>query len=106
MADSKTQERRSEQRIPFKAPATVNAGQHSLAASTKDISARGLFFFTDAPLKEGGEIEIVLMLPEELRLPFSGMVCGYGRAVRIEHCGGHQYGIAVKIDSLTPVPQL
>lgn len=92
--------------MPFKAPATVNAGQHSFAASIKDISAHGLFFFTDVPLKEGSEVEIVLVLPEELRLPLSGMVCGRGRAVRLEQRGGHQYGIAVKIDRLTPVQQV
>lgn len=103
MADPNLRQPRSEPRIPFKAPATVNAGQHSFAATTKDISSHGLFFFTDVPLKEGSEVEIVLMLPEELRLPFSGMVSGHARAVRLEHCGGHQYGIAVKIDRLTPV---
>jgi hypothetical protein len=105
LADSGTPQRRGEPRIPFKAPATVSTGQHSLAASTKDISARGLFFFTDVALGVGGEVDIVLMLPEELRLPFSGMVCAHGRVVRTEQPGGQQYGIGVRISRITPVPQ-
>lgn len=105
MVDPRTPQRR-EPRIPFNAPATVTTGEHSLAASTKDISARGLFFFTDVPLSVGGGIDIVLMLPEELRLPFSGMVCAHGQVVRIERSGGQQYGIGVKIGRITPVAQV
>jgi hypothetical protein len=104
LADPTTPQRR-EPRIPFKAPATVTVGQHSVAAHTKDITAHGLFFFTDVSLRTGAEIEIVLILPEELRLPFSGMVCGYGHVVRIERSVGQQYGIGVTIDRIAPVSQ-
>jgi PilZ domain-containing protein len=106
MTDFKLKERRGQQRIRFEAPATVTAGQHSIAASTKDISDRGLFFFTDAPFELGREFDIVLMLPEELPLPISGMVCCHGRVVRIDPCGGQQYGIAVEVDRVMPMPQV
>jgi hypothetical protein len=105
LTDSTFKERRGQQRIRFEAPATVTAGQHTLAASTKDISARGLFFFTDVHLREGGEIDVVLMLPQELRLPFSGMVCCHGRIVRSDSAGG-QSGVAVQIDRFASVPQV
>jgi len=95
-------ERRGQQRIRFEAPATVTAGQHSIAASTKDITDRGLFFFTDARLELGSEIDIVIMLPEEVGMPLSGMVCCHGRVVRSDS-GGGQYGFAVQIDRLAPV---
>ena len=39
--DGMTKERRKHQRIRYQAPATVTTGQHSIAASTKDISDRG-----------------------------------------------------------------
>jgi hypothetical protein len=44
------------------------------------------------------------MLPENLGLPLSGMVCCHGRVVRSDSDGG-QYGVAVQIDRLAPVPQ-
>ena len=105
MSDAKFKERRERQRISFKAPATVTADQHSIAASTKDISDRGLFFFTDARIEPGSEIDLVLMLPEEVGLPVSGMVCCHGRVVRSDS-GGGEYGVAVQIDRFAPVPQV
>ncbi len=105
MTDSKLKERRNQQRIRFASPATVTAGQHSIAASTKDISDRGLFFFTDARFEQGSEIDMVIMLSEEVGLPLSGMVCCHGRIVRSES-GGGQYGFAVEIDRFVPVPQV
>ncbi|MBZ5512492.1 MAG: PilZ domain-containing protein [Acidobacteriia bacterium] len=105
MSDSKSKERRNQRRIRYEAPATVTAGQHSIAASTKDISDRGLFFFTDARIDLGSEIDMVIMLPEEVGLPLSGMVCCHGRIVRSDSASG-QYGVAVEIDRFAPVPQV
>ena len=105
MTDSKSKERRNQQRIRFEAPATVTTGQHSIAASTKDISERGLFFFTDARVEPGSEIDIVISLPEEVGLPLSGMVCCHGRVVRSDS-GRGQYGFAVEIDRFATVRQV
>ena len=105
MTDSKSKERRHQRRIRFESPATVTTGQHSIAASTKDISDRGLFFFTDARIDLGSEIDMVIMLPEEVGLPLSGMVCCHGRIVRSDSASG-QYGVAVEIDRFAPVPQV
>lgn len=105
MTDSKSKERRNRERIRFEAPATVRAGQHSIAASTKDISERGMFFFTDARFELGSEIDMVIMLSEEVGLPLSGMVCCHGRIVRSDS-GSGQYGVAVEIDRFAPVPQV
>ena len=87
------------------APATIRAGQHTLAATTKDISLGGLFVFTDAAFREGTDIEVVLMLSKELGLPTSGMVCCHGKIVRTETAEG-QYGIAVTIEQYGAVPQV
>jgi hypothetical protein len=101
-----TRERRNRERIHFQAPATASVGQHSIAASTKDISDRGLFFFTDASFEIGSQIDLVVLLPEKTQLPISGMVCCHGRVVRVDSSGGQQYGIGVEIDRLTPVQQI
>jgi hypothetical protein len=105
VAESKASERRDHQRIRFEAPATVTGGQHTIAASTKDITHRGLFFFTDARFEIGSEIDILITLPEEVGMPVSGMVCCHGRVVRSDS-GSGQYGVAVEIDRLLPVPQI
>jgi hypothetical protein len=105
VAESKAKERRDHQRIRFEAPATVTGGQHRIAASTRDITHRGLFFFTDARFEIGSEIDILITLPEEVGMPVSGMVCCHGRVVRSDS-GSGQYGVAVEIDRLLPVPQI
>jgi hypothetical protein len=105
LTDSNFKERRGQQRIHFEAPATVTAGQHSIAASTKDATNRGLFFFADARLELDSEIDIVIMLPEEVGLPLGGMVCCHGRVVRADSAGG-RHGFAVQIDRFAPVPQV
>ena len=85
-------------------PATIRAGGHTLAATTRDVSLGGLFIFTDAALREGADIEIVLMLPKELGLPDSEMVCCHGKIVRSETIDG-QHGIAATIDRFQSLPQ-
>ncbi len=99
MTEFKLKERRNQQRVRYESVATVTAGQHNIAASTKDISDRGLFFFTDARFELGSEIELMVMLPQEVGLPADGMVCCHGRVVRLEG-GDGQYGVAVEITRL------
>jgi hypothetical protein len=85
-------------------PATVRAEGHTLAATTRDVSLGGLFIFTDAALREGSEIEVVLMLPKELGLPDSQMVCCHGKIVRSEMVDG-QHGVAATIERFQSLPQ-
>jgi PilZ domain len=105
VAEAEFIDRRSRQRICFESPATVTTGQHTIAASVKEINDRGLFFFTDARLEVGSEIDIVITLPDELGLPLSGMVCCHARVVRSDF-GVSQHGVAAKIDRFAPLPQV
>jgi Tfp pilus assembly protein PilZ len=95
---------RRHQRLQVALPATLKVGNHSVAASIRDISVGGLFVFTDTPFREGSEIEIVLMLPKELGLPASEMVCCHGKIVRAELSAGH-CGIAAEIERYQAFPQ-
>jgi hypothetical protein len=45
------------------------------------------------------------MLPRELGLEFSQMVCCHGKIVRVEEHDG-QYGIAAQIEKIEGMPQL
>jgi hypothetical protein len=56
-----------------------------------------VFVVTDAALREGTDIEVVLMLPKELGLSASEMVCCHGKIVRTETVKG-QYGTAATIE--------
>ena len=99
-----TNTKRKYKRHKMTTPATIRSGGHTLAAPTRDVSLGGLFIFTDAALREGSDIEVVLMLPKELGLPASEMVCCHGKIVRRETIEG-QHGIAATIERFQSVPQ-
>ncbi len=105
MEEAKEDSRRRHQRISHTVPATVKVGDHTLAGTTKDISVGGLFLFTDVPFRAGSEIEVVMMLPKELGLEQSQMVCCHGRIVRVETSAG-QCGIAAQIEKIANLPQM
>ena len=92
------------ERVRTVAPATVRAGGHTLAATTRDVGIGGVFIFTDAPLPEGSDIEVVLILPKEFGPSFSGIVRCHGKIVRTEFIDG-QHGIAAKIELIEAVQQ-
>lgn len=96
--------RRLHERIEMATPATIRAGGHTLAATTRDVSLGGIFVVTDVALREGTEIQVVLVLPRELGLTISGMVCCYGKVVRSETIDG-QYGIAAMVERFQAVQQ-
>src|SRR5208282_5231701 len=60
-------------------PATAMEG----LGFTQDLSSRGVFFFTDAALTEGSEIELTLRMPSEITLGESMPVRCRGRILRI-----------------------
>lgn len=105
MAVSKQKEKRGQQRVRLEVTASVTAGHHTIAASTKDLSGRGLFFFTDAGLEPGREVEILMVLPDEAGLPLTGLVCCHGCVVRSRFVGG-QYGVAVHFDRFVNVRKI
>ena len=61
-------ERRVGQRFPYLLPLSLRqpSGAIEGVGFTQDLSSRGVFFFTDAPLEEGAEIEITLRMPSEI----------------------------------------
>jgi hypothetical protein len=50
---------------------------------TQDLSSRGVFFFTDALLQEGAEIELTLRMPSEITLGENMRVRCRGRILRV-----------------------
>ena len=78
-------ERRAGQRFPYLLPLSLRQAETSLegVGFTQDLSSRGVFFFTNAPLTEGSEIELTLRMPSEITLGESMPVRCRGRILRI-----------------------
>jgi len=78
-------ERRVGQRFPYLLPLSLRQPDCSLdgVGFTQDLSSRGVFFFTDAPLREGAEIELTLRMPSEITLGENMPVRCRGRVLRV-----------------------
>jgi len=110
-------ERRVGQRFPYLLPLSLRQPQASLegVGFTQDLSSRGVFFFTDAPLTEGTEIEITLRMPSEITLGESMPVRCRGRILRVvrptakgdsdAHQAEKKIGVAVRLDSYEYLPE-
>jgi len=80
-------EKRATRRFALRLPVSVNYSGNSgtaFAAQTRDVSARGICFYMDAPLTSGSEIEFTLALPPEITLTESIRVRCRGKVVRVE----------------------
>jgi PilZ domain-containing protein len=78
-------ERRVGQRFSYLLPLSLRQCELSFegVGFTQDLSSRGVFFFTDAPLQEGSEIEITLQMPSEITLGESMRVRCRGHVLRV-----------------------
>jgi hypothetical protein len=78
---------------------TVKVDNGGPDAKTKDVSARGVFFYMDSAPAQGSPIEFTLTLPPEITLTESIRVKCNGKVVRVDQsANGGQVGIAAAID--------
>lgn len=79
-------EKRATRRFALRLPVSVTNGSSSTAmsAQTRDVSARGICFYLEAPLAPGSDIEFTLTLPPEITLTESIRVRCKGKVVRVE----------------------
>jgi hypothetical protein len=99
-------ERRSASRIANRVSAQVRTAQgveHS--AQTRDVSANGIFLFTQARIEPGSEIELVLILPPELTSGERCWVCCQATVVRVEESGA-EFGVAAQIRRMDLLPEV
>ncbi len=102
------QEKRAVPRVLWQLPASVSFhGSGRAQAELKDISSRGLFFFTEAKVEENSKLEIVLMMPPELQQVGRQWVCCQATVVRVEEDKpNHKIGVAAVIDRCEALPQI
>jgi len=113
-------ERRVGQRFPYLLPVSFRepaSGVEGLGF-TQDLSSRGAFFLTDAPLHEGAEIELTLKMPSEITLGESMRVRCRGRILRIVRptgrpgqdslntpCAETKIGVSVRLEGYEYLPE-
>src|SRR5215831_18185484 len=106
-------ERRVGQRFPYHLSVSLRqpAGAVEGVGFTQDLSSRGVFFFTDAPLTEGAEIELTLRMPSEITLGESMPVRCRGRILRVvrpatsaPNLAETKIGVAVRLECYEYLP--
>lgn len=116
-------ERRVGQRFPYLLPLSLRQPGTAIegVGCTQDLSSRGVFFFTNAPLTEGSEIELTLRMPSEITLGESMPVRCRGHILRIvrpsvasdhsqdcSRASGHEeqkIGVAVRLEGYEYLPE-
>jgi len=98
-------ERRSGTRIVTRVPTRVRTQQGTdLQAQTRDVSANGVFLYTNSKMEKGTDVELVLILPPELTSGERCWVCCQATIVRVED--GPDFGIAAQIRRMDILPEV
>jgi hypothetical protein len=100
--EQEKQEKRSTRRFALRLPVSVvydSAKDQEKPAQTRDVSARGICFYVDAPIATGAPIEFTLTLPPEITLTESIRVRCKGKVVRVdEGAPNNKVAVAAVID--------
>ena len=98
-------ERRSGKRIPTSVPTRVRTAEGQLqSAKTRDVSANGVYLYTNSKMEQGADVELVLILPPELTSGEKCWVCCQATIVRVED--GPEFGVAAQIRRMDILPEV
>ena len=102
-------EKRSTRRFALRLPVAVKQEQtdpQDQAATSRDVSARGICFYVESAVEEGAAIEFTLTLPPEITLTESIHVRCKGKVVRVDEPGGDgKVAVAAVIEEYEFLPQ-
>ena len=91
-------ERRAAQRFDFHRSVSVRRGAEEGLAFTQDLSARGMFLYTDMVLQAGDNLELVLNMPSEITLSEDVRVRCHVQVLRVlPAASSHKSGVAVLV---------
>ncbi|MGA9543803.1 MAG: PilZ domain-containing protein [Candidatus Sulfotelmatobacter sp.] len=101
-------DRRSRERVVATLPVRVRGTTANPEASalTRDVSANGIFLYTNSRMAEGSEVELVLILPPELTSGEKCWVCCHARVLRVEQGPGTDFGVAAEIRRMDVLPEI
>jgi hypothetical protein len=91
-------EQRAMRRFAMQLPVHVLRPGATSLASTRDVSAKGIFLYVDEELVRDSPIEFTLTLPPEITMTSSIRVNCTGKVVRVEKDEHGKYGVAAVID--------
>ncbi len=100
-------ERRAAQRFEYQVPVSVKVVglEPEFHGLTRDLSARGVFFYTEARIDEGAALEVTLLMPAEITLAESMRVRCRGKVLRlIRQNDSNQVGVAVQLEGYEFLP--
>ena len=88
-------------RIPLMQPVSLrvtNNGNRAIHATTRDLSASGVFLYAGKEIAAGSPVEIELEWPQEFSQGEPVQLRGWGRVVRVETgVGTDTFGVALAI---------
>jgi hypothetical protein len=101
-------DRRSRARVVTALPVRVRgaAADADLSAQTRDVSENGIFLYTNSPMAQGSDVELVLILPPELTSGEKCWVCCHARVLRVEQGPGSGFGVAAEIQRMDVLPEI
>src|SRR5580698_8892847 len=101
-------DRRSGQRIPVRVPVKVRHEGGEQPGLTRDLSSTGIFLYSEAGMKAGSKLELVIMLPPGLGFGPGGWTLCQASVVRVEESDGKGkgMGIAATLDRIEWLPEL
>jgi PilZ domain len=101
-------DRRTRSRVVAKLPVRVRGAtaDAELNAQTRDVSTNGVFLYTNSRMREGSEVELVLILPPELTSGEKCWVCCHARVLRVEQGPGKDFGVAAEIQRMDILPEI
>lgn len=99
-------ERRAGTRIATRVSTRVRTSKGAdQTAQTRDISANGIFLYTNSKMEKGTDVELVLILPPELTSGEKCWVCCQATIVRVEE-DGSDFGVAAQIRRMDILPEV
>ncbi len=100
-------ERRAAQRFDFHRSVSIRRGAEEGLAFTQDLSARGMFVYTDMVLHAGEDLEVVLEMPSEITLSADTRVRCQVRVLRATPAAAsHKSGVALLVRNYEFLQQL
>jgi hypothetical protein len=95
------EDRRATRRFEMRLPAiikSIDPNPFELQTETQNVSARGVFFFSDRPLEAGSHVEVTLTFPPQITLTDSVRIRFLARVLRVERAPLAGIGVAAFIE--------
>ncbi len=96
-------DKRTTRRFNLHLPVSVQ-GPAQLDAQTRDVSSRGICFYTEKHMEPGSPVEFTLTLPPEITMTEAIQVHCKGRVVRVEEATDGRLAIAAQISQYQFIP--